>query len=311
MHIYFSGIGGTAIGPLALIAKQAGFVVSGSDKQASQYIDYLKKKGVTNIHIGQSSQQIAAVHNNMPIDWLVYSTAVTLENSRPPELVFAEKNKIKSTERSELINFILQQKKLKMVGIAGTHGKTTTTAMVIWLCQQVGLPISHSVGAKMSFGDMGHYTAGSKYFIYEADEFARNFLAFNPYLSIVTGVSWDHHEIFPTREDYQSAFREYISQSQRTILWQEDFDYLQLDSPANLIVFDSDSPIIELIQLKGRYNRLDAWLAVQAVHRLSDQPIGKLVRYVNYFPGLSRRMERLKKICLATTRIRLKRSGEL
>ena len=95
-------------------------------------------------------------------------------------------------------------------------------------------------------------------------------------------------------------------------MWQEDFDYLQLDSPANLIVFDSDSPIIELIQLKGRYNRLDAWLAVQAVHRLSDQPIGKLVRYVNYFPGLSRRMERLKKICLATTRIRpWKRSGEL
>ena len=81
MHIYFSGIGGTAIGPLALIAKQAGFVVSGSDKQASQYIDYLKKKGVTNIHIGQSSQQIAAVHDNMPIDWLVYSTAVTLETA--------------------------------------------------------------------------------------------------------------------------------------------------------------------------------------------------------------------------------------
>jgi UDP-N-acetylmuramate--alanine ligase len=295
MHVYFSGIGGTAIGPLALIARQAGYEVSGSDKQDSQYIDYLRKQGITDIHIGQTAKQIAAVHDKRPIDWIVYSVAVTLENNHPPELDFAEKNAIKNTERSDFINFVLGENKLKMVGVAGTHGKTTTTAMIIWLCQQIGLPISYSVGAKISFGDMGHYQKESTYFIYEADEFARNFLAFQPYLSAITGVSWDHHEIYPTREDYQSAFREYISQSQRTLLWQEDFDYLKLESPANLLVLDSDSPVIELIQLRGRYNRLDAWLAVQTVNRLSDHPIGKLVRYINAFPGLSRRMERLKK----------------
>ena len=180
-----------------------------------------------------------------------------------------------------------------MVAVAGTHGKTTTTAMVIWLCQQIGLAVSYSVGAKISFGDMGHYEPSSSYFIYEADEFARNFLAFKPDVSAITGVSWDHHEIYPTREDYQSVFREFISQSQRTLLWQEDFDYLKLTSPANLIVLDSNSQVIELIQLKGRYNRLDAWLAVQTVNRLSDHPIGELVRYINYFPGLSGRMELL------------------
>jgi UDP-N-acetylmuramate--alanine ligase len=294
MHIYFSGIGGTAIGPLALIAKQAGYEVSGSDKQDSQYIAYLKKRGITGIQIGQTTEQIATVHEKNPIDWVVYSVAVTLEHSHPPELVFADKNKIKKSERNEFINFVMKEHKLKMVGVAGTHGKTTTTAMIIWLCQQIGLPVSYSVGAKISFGDMGHYETDSDYFIYEADEFARNFLAFKPYLSAITGVSWDHHEIYPTREDYQSAFREYISQSQRTVLWQEDFDYLKLYSPVNLIVLDSDSPVIELIQLKGRYNRLDAWLAVETVNRLSGQPIGKLVRYINFFPGLSRRMERLK-----------------
>jgi UDP-N-acetylmuramate--alanine ligase len=294
MHIYFSGIGGTAIGPLALIAKQAGFDVSGSDKQNSQYIDYLKKRGISDIHIGQTAKQIETVHQKKSIDWIVYSVAVTLENAHPEELTFAKKNGIRSTERSDFINFVTQEKKLKMVGVAGTHGKTTVTAMIVWLCQQIGLPISYSVGAKMSFGDMGHYQKGSDYFIYEADEFARNFLAFEPYLGVITGVSWDHHEIYPTREDYQAAFREYISQSHRTVLWQEDFEYLKLRSPANLVVLDSDSPVIELIQLKGRYNRLDGWLAVQAVNRLTDQPVGKLVRYINYFPGLSRRMEQLK-----------------
>ena len=66
--------------------------------------------------------------------------------------------------------------------------------------------------------------------MYEADEFDRNFLSFEPHLSLITGVSWDHHEIFPTREDYQAAFAEFIGQSNWTVLWQEDFDYLGLSS---------------------------------------------------------------------------------
>ena len=69
MHIFFSGIGGTAIGPLALIAKQAGYEVSGSDKQNSKYIEYLQKKGIKDITIGQSYEDIAVAHNKQAIDW--------------------------------------------------------------------------------------------------------------------------------------------------------------------------------------------------------------------------------------------------
>ena len=87
MHIYFSGIGGTAIGPLALIAKQAGYEVSGSDKQDSQYIEYLRKHGIADIHIGQSQMQITAVHEAKPIDWFVYTSALPLENPDAPELL--------------------------------------------------------------------------------------------------------------------------------------------------------------------------------------------------------------------------------
>ncbi len=293
MHIYFSGIGGTAIGPLALVAKQAGYEVSGSDKQDSQYIQYLKKHGVSDIHIGQSSEQIAAVHEREPIDWYVYSSAVAIENPNAPELLFCREQDIKISKRDELINEILQDKKLKLIAIAGTHGKTTTTAMVVWLFKELGMPISYSVGAKIPFGDMGQYKEGSQYFVYECDEFDRNFLAFEPYLSLISGVSWDHHEIFPTREDYQQAFSEFISQSEQTVLWQEDYDYLQLQPSQSLHVLVSDDIHIKEVHLAGAYNRLDAWLALQAVHQLTHAPLTELLKHINRFPGLQRRMEEI------------------
>lgn len=293
MHIFFSGIGGTAIGPLALIAKQAGYQVSGSDKQPSQYVDYLKKKGVESIHLGQSYEQIKSLHDHKPIDWLIYSSAVEKENPKHPELEFARSQNIKLSKRDELLNLILHDKNLKMVAVAGTHGKTTTTAMAIWLFKQLSVPVSYSVGAKISFGDMGHYEPGSEYFVYECDEFDRNFLAFEPYLSLITGVSWDHHEIFPTREDYQQAFAEFISQSDRTILWQDDYEYLSLIPDNSLSVQEPGNIQINSITLPGLYTRLDAWLAIQAVHELTKQPVDKLVKHMNDFPGLQRRMEKI------------------
>ncbi len=292
-HIFFSGIGGAGIGPLALIAKQAGYEVSGSDKQQSSYIDYLKKQGITNIHIGQTKGSIAEIHTKNPIDWFVYSSAVEKENAAGPELSFVADQKIKMSKRDELINKILSDKKLKMIAAAGTHGKTTTTAMIIWLFKQLGIPISYSVGAKISFGDMGQYQAGSEYFIYEADEFDRNFLAFEPDTSVITGVSWDHHEIFPTREDYQEAFREFISQTNHTFTWQEDFEYLSLQNDKNVSVLDSIDERIQSIKLAGLYNRLDAWLAIQAVHRAAKIDISRLIAIINQFPGLQRRMEQI------------------
>lgn len=290
MHIYFSGIGGAGIGPLAQIAHQADYQVSGSDQQPSGYINYLKKHGITNIHIGQDLDSIAKVHDQQPIDWLVHSSAVAKDH---PELAFCHEQGIKTSKRDELLNQILADKQLKLIAVAGTHGKTTTTAMVIWLFKQLGIPVSYSVGAKLSFGDMGHYDPKSEYFVYEADEFDRNFLAFEPAISLISGVSWDHHEIFPTREDYQAAFREFIDQSAHTFIWQEDADYLEIDKSERLTCVDSSDPEIDLLTLKGRYNRLDAWLAAAAVMRLTDAKGDELIAASNRFPGLSRRMEEI------------------
>ncbi len=293
MHIFFSGIGGTAIGPLALIAKQAGYEVSGSDKQDSQYIEYLRKKGIGNIHIGQSRDAIAKVHDSKPIDWYVYSSAVAIENADAPELQFVHEQDIKQSKRDELLNQIIRDKKLKLIAIAGTHGKTTTTAMAIWLFKKLGLPLSYSVGAKISFGDMGRFSEGSNYFVYEADEFDRNFLAFEPYMSLITGVTWDHHEIFPKREDYQNAFKEFMDQTNWTITWQEDADYLGLQPSDHEMILDSSHAQINSVKLAGRFNRLDAWLVIKAVEAITQQPIDKLIDIMNTFPGLQRRMEQI------------------
>ena len=293
MHIYFSGIGGAGIGPLAQIAHQAGYRVSGSDKRDSQYIQYLKKHGITDIHIGQDRAAIAAAHERQPIDWFVYTSALPLEDPQAPELEFCKEQGIKTSKRDELLNTILREKRLKLIAVAGTHGKTTTTAMVIWLFKQLGVPVSYSVGAKITFGGMGHYEPGSEYFVYEADEFDRNFLTFEPFVSIITGVSWDHHEVFPTREDYQQAFKEFIGQSEWTELWQEDYDYLALAPNDHYAVMDAAEPAIESLKLDGRYNRLDGWLAAKAVRQLSRRPLEEVIGHLNRFPGLSRRMEEI------------------
>ncbi|HWT55879.1 MAG TPA: Mur ligase domain-containing protein [Candidatus Microsaccharimonas sp.] len=290
MHIYFSGIGGAGISPLAEIAHKAGYEVSGSDQQETAYIGYLRKHGVTGIHIGQSREQIAELHDKHPIDWFVRSSAVPDDSE---EMRFCHEQGIKTSKRDEFLNRILDDKQLKLLAIAGTHGKSTTTAMTVWLFKQLGIPFSYLLPAKTSFAAMGDYVDGSEYFVYECDEFDRNFLAFEPHSSLISGVSWDHHEIFPTREEYQGAFRDFIGQSQHTLLWQEDADYLGLEPTASLSIESTDTPAIRNIALKGQYNRLDAWLAAQAVHRATGTPVETLLQYMNDFPGLQRRMEQI------------------
>ncbi len=291
MHIHFSGIGGTGIGPLALIAHQAGYTVSGSDKQPSGYIDYLKKHGLTAITIGQTAEAIATVHQNNPIDWFVYSSALPKENPDHPELKFVNANGIKHSKRDEFLNHLLEEKHLKLLAVAGTHGKTTTTAMLIWLFKQLAIPVSYSVGAKLSFGEMGQYIEASEYFIYECDEYDRNFLSFRPYLSIISGVDWDHADVYPTREIYYQAFRDFLSQSGAVIMWDADAARLGgVPSQKDHVLNKND---VSGINLPGQVNREDAWSVIHAVHHLIGTPLAELIKYMNDFPGVTRRFEAL------------------
>lgn len=290
MHIYFSGIGGTGIGPLALVAKQAGYEVSGSDKQMSAYVEYLQSRGITDIHIGQTAAEIEAINERHPIDWFVYSSALPMEDPHHPELIFCQENGIKTTKRDEFLNKILSDKDQKLIAVAGTHGKTTTTAMTVWLLQQSGVPISYILPAKTSFAQMGAYTEGSEYFVYEADEFDHNFLAFRPALSLITGIDWDHPDIYPTRESYNEAFKTFLDQSEHAIMWQIDIDRLGLNTSDRITILDEPP---EDITLLGEVNRQNAWEAVQAAAKITNQPVESLFALINNFPGLSRRFEQI------------------
>ena len=291
MHIFFSGIGGAGHSGLALLARQAGHDVSGSDLKASSYTEYLKEHGVTDIHIGQTAEQIAEVNSKQPIDWFVFSSALPAEH---PELQFCQRNNIKLSKRDEFLNELIKSQGLKLIAIAGTHGKTTTSAMAIWLFKQAGAPISYLMGGKISFGELAVLDKQSQYFIYECDEFDRNFLNFYPEVSLISGIDWDHPDIYPTRESYYEAFQEFIDQSQNTILWHDDAEKLALDATMNLEILDEKDPRIdEALNLPGRVNRLDAWLAAGALRPVLDKPHEWLVEKLNQFPGVSRRFEKL------------------
>lgn len=292
MHVFFSGVGGAAIGPLAMIAKQAGYEVSGSDMNDNEYIAHLRQKGLTDIHIGQSTSQISKVHLKKPIDWFVYSSALPKTDPNHPELEFVRQHNIKATKRDDLINEILSQKNLKMIAVAGTHGKTTTTAMLIWLFKQLGKPLSYSVGAKIGFGEMGEYQSGSEYFIYEADEYDRNFLSFYPEISLITGLDWDHPDIYPTYESYLEAFNQFVEQSKRIVLWHDDVQKLGQKTTPRLTILDDRDTGLGSIQLKGLVNRRDGLLAVTAAEMILGQN-EDIIRQINKFPGLSRRFEEL------------------
>jgi UDP-N-acetylmuramate--alanine ligase len=293
MHIFFSGIGGTGIGPLALVASQAGYTVSGSDKQESGYIDYLRKHGITAITIGQSYDAIAVSHATQPIDWYVYSSAVAIEQPDAPEFQFCRDNNIRTSKRDELLNEILQQKDLKLIAVAGTHGKTTTTALTIWAMKQLELPIGYILPAKSSFAEMGAYEEGARYFVYECDEFDRNFLRFSPQISLITGIDWDHPDIYPTREEYYQAFREFIGQSDSTVIWQSDVERIGGQASSSDSVLADDDAAIKKLNLAGEVNRRDAWQVAQALHTLLGEPIDKLVAHLERFPGVSRRFEQI------------------
>ncbi|MDR0955859.1 MAG: Mur ligase domain-containing protein [Candidatus Nomurabacteria bacterium] len=290
MHIFFSGIGGSGISSLALIAQDSGFEVSGSDQTESPASLYLEKRDIDVVY-QQTAQSIAAEHLTRPIDWLVYSAAVPND---APELKFARAHKIRLSKRDEFLTKFIKEKNLRLIAVAGTHGKTTTTSAIVWLLQNLNRPVSYAVGATLPFAPSGAFNPESKIFVLECDEYDRNFLKFNPDIAVLPAVDFDHSDIYPTREDYRAAFRRFISQSQNALLYQKTFDYLQPLPEENLTVFEHRSDFDEIAQA-GQATRDDLWLAAQAVRQLGDYDEDELFQILAKFPGADRRFEKLSK----------------
>ena len=153
MNIYFSGVGGVGIGPLALLARDLGYDVVGSDFVKSPYTDVIEAAGIP-VYFEQTRNTIAKRHALQPIDWYIHTAALPLDN---PELAFAHEHGIRTSKRDEFINKVIDEHKLKLIAVAGTHGKTNTTGMLIWAFKQLGIPVSYLIGTNISFGASGHY----------------------------------------------------------------------------------------------------------------------------------------------------------
>jgi len=279
MNVYISGISGTGMGPLALMAQDAGMTVFGSDLAGGAVTNELVNHGIKLCLGEQDGEFLKARAKNEGIDWFVYTSALPADH---PELLLAKKLKLKMSKRDEFLNYLIKKLKLKLVAVAGTHGKTTTTAMIVWAMQQLSMPISYLIGTTLPFASAGHYDPESKYFVYEADEYDRNFLAFHPWLAVIPVVSYDHPDIYPTVEDYQEAFQQFEAQSE--------------------IVIHGDEIDAEL-DLAGEARRYDATLAIDAIEHILPKPKGisrltksqhrKLIKIMNDFPGVGRRFEQV------------------
>ncbi|MET0980445.1 MAG: Mur ligase domain-containing protein [Candidatus Saccharimonadales bacterium] len=286
MNIFFSGIGGVGIGPLAEIAHDAGYSVQGSDATEGLLTRELRGRGIR-ITIGQEGDFLLARHNEAPIDWFVHTAALPDDH---PELVLAKKLGIKTAKRDELLAHIIKEKNLKLIAVAGTHGKTTTTGMLVWTMQQLGIPVSYSVGTTLSFGPSGKYDPSSQYFVYECDEFDRNFLHFSPHLSLITSIDYDHPDTYPTESSYLDAFQQFMSQSDMTVMWKADGDVAHSDGTNSWILGDDE---VMGIHLPGAHNRRNATLVAKAIEYLQLGDFDKTINSLQSFPGTDRRFERL------------------
>lgn len=287
MHIYFSGIGGVGIGPLAMLAQDAGHEVCGSDKTPGDMIEELKDRNIS-VAIVTNAENIQKVHENHPIDLFVHTAALTQDH---PEMVFVRENDVRAVKRDELINQIIREKNLKIIAISGTHGKTTSTGMAVWAFKQLGLPVSYSIGTQISFGPPAAYEEGSEYFVYEADEFDRNMLKYNPQISLITTIDYDHPDTYPSRGDYQEAFKQFAAQSKQTFIWSEDEN--KIDDTANVIILNEPEAQQHGLALVGEHNRENAFMVAKGIEATHTIDFPQIVNALNSFPGTKRRFEKI------------------
>ncbi|MDN5275438.1 MAG: murC [Candidatus Saccharibacteria bacterium] len=286
MNIYFSGIGGVGIGPLAEIARDAGYEILGSDLYPGLMTEQLEHSGAQ-VHIGpQDGEFLRTSHHAKSIDWFIYTAALP---DNHPELVLARELGIRTGKRDDLLAHIITEKQLKLIAISGSHGKTTTTGMMIWALQQLGITVSYSIGTTISFGPSGLFEPTSEYFVYECDEFDKNFLRYQPYLSLITSIEHDHFDTFPTEDDYFTSFRQFAEQSSHVIAWQQEQGQI-FDGLAHATLLGIDEVNNEL-HLPGAHNRRNATLVQAGLHQLGLTESSDSI--LNNFPGTDRRFEKL------------------
>lgn len=312
-HIHLIGIGGTGLSAIALLLKERGYTVSGSDRVMSPLARNLAEHGVI-VYAGHDARNVADA------DAVVRSSAVPDDN---PEVMAAREADIPVFKRSEFLGQLMEG--CQGIAIAGTHGKTTTTAMAAWVFTRLGLDPTYIIGGvSKDLGNNAH--AGTcDYFIIEADEYDNMFLGLTPHIEVVMSLEHDHPDCFPTRESYNQAFVRFVKRLEyggtliacaddKGTLWlaqnhkRDDIRTLLYGTspranyraenlvPNNCGGFDfratfHDAVLADVkLQVPGAHNALNA-LAVLAIVHAMGLPTDKAAAALNEFSGTGRRFE--------------------
>ncbi|MBN2464146.1 UDP-N-acetylmuramate--L-alanine ligase [candidate division WOR-3 bacterium] len=198
-RVHFVGIGGVGMSGIALVLKNLGFDVTGSDVKESDATLKLAEAGIR-VSIGHDAANCADAQV------VVYSSAVSSEN---PELAAARGRDIPVIRRAEMLAELMRMK--FSVAISGSHGKTTVTSMVAHLMERAGLDPTSVIGGRVMGADAGAKLGRSEYLVAEADESDRSFLALYPAIAVVTNIEREHLDVYHDLADIKREFTRFVN----------------------------------------------------------------------------------------------------
>jgi UDP-N-acetylmuramate--alanine ligase len=283
-RLHFLGIGGAGMSGLALVCARLGATVTGSDRSDSSYMERLRGAGLDPV-VGHDAANLPEGAE------LVVSTAIGADN---PELMAARARGIEPIHRGALLAELCGQKRL--IAIAGTHGKTTTSAMAAWTLRAIGADPAFFVGGEVpGLGpDGAAANAGwgeGEWVVAEADESDASFLELKPEIAVVTNVEMDHHARWGSLAELHRAFADFIAPARGVVL-PADGSLEDLGAGDRAVGFDADvpGPAEPAPAVPGRHNRANARAALAAIG-LAGLDVDAAAAGLAGFPGVRRRLE--------------------
>ena len=311
IKIHFIAIGGAAMHNLALaVASKAGYQVTGSDDEIfDPALSHLREAGLLPDEMGWHPERITP-----DIDAIILGMHAREDN---PELVRARELGLKIYSFPE---YLYEQTKDKIrIVVGGSHGKTTTTSMILYVLNRLGIEADYMVGAQIEgFERMVRLSDTAKYAVFEGDEYLTSpldlrskFLWYHPHVAILTGIAWDHINVFPTFPEYVETFRKFVQSIEPNgsfIYFQGDENLRMLaeelkiqKSKLAIIPYDAYDGNVEM-QVFGRHNMQNLQAAMLACHCIGIAP-DDFYREISTFTGASNRLE---KICETETSVAYK-----
>jgi UDP-N-acetylmuramate--alanine ligase len=293
-RLHFVGIGGAGMSGLAIVARALGAQVSGSDAAESAYLDGVRDAGVEP-SIGHDA---ANLPEGDDVE-VVYSTAVPLDN---PERAAARERGLRERHRGDLLGEVSALK--RCIAVTGTHGKTTTAAMLHRILLGAGLQPSYLVGAELRETGTNAEWAEGEWLVVEADESDRSLLHLQPEIAVLTNLELDHHTTYASLLDLEATMREFLERASEAVVWDRP-ELLALREGS--VAFDAPEPALEAGGSRFRWEAGEVWVPVPGAHnalnaaaaleasRLAGVAPGDARRALAEFRPAGRRFERVGK----------------